>query len=148
MYVINNFVKVLLFIWQLPQNVIGFFYFIYLKTQNKILKIEHERERCFIKSEVAVSLGYFIFWNMDYDNKVFFITEVNKDHEYGHSIQSVILGPLYLFIVGIPSSMRTLYSRYYYQKHGVKWKRHYCGFPENWADRLANVDSTNGLRLP
>jgi hypothetical protein len=24
-------------------------------------------------------------------------------HEYGHSIQSKILGPLYLFIIGIPS---------------------------------------------
>ena len=24
-------------------------------------------------------------------------------HEYGHTIQSLILGPLYLFVVGIPS---------------------------------------------
>jgi len=26
-------------------------------------------------------------------------------HEYGHTIQSIILGPLYLLIIGIPSSI-------------------------------------------
>lgn len=27
------------------------------------------------------------------------------EHEYGHTIQSLILGPLYLIIIGIPSTL-------------------------------------------
>lgn len=36
----------------------------------------------------------------------FFQKEWNcLEHEYGHTIQSLILGPLYLIIIGIPSTL-------------------------------------------
>jgi hypothetical protein len=60
-------------------------------------------------------------------------------HEYGHSRQSAMLGPLYLLVVGIPSLMRVAYSRYYRKKHGHAWKRYFDAFPENWADTLGGI---------
>jgi hypothetical protein len=60
-------------------------------------------------------------------------------HEYGHALQSVLLGPLYLIVVGIPSLSRVAYSKWYYKKSGRSWKNYFKGFPENWADKLGGV---------
>lgn len=50
----------------------------------------------------GISLGPFIFVNgKRYD---YWIQDA-KVHEFGHTIQSCILGPLYFFVVGIPSSI-------------------------------------------
>ena len=34
-----------------------------------------------------------------------------RKHEFGHSIQNIIFGPLYLFVVGIPSACRYWYDQ-------------------------------------
>jgi hypothetical protein len=47
----------------------------------------------------GLCLGPFQFVNKYATNKI-------KDHEYGHSIQNILFGPLFLFIVGIPSLVR------------------------------------------
>ena len=65
------------------------------------------------ESKSSVSLGMFIFIT---DEPYFY--EKLKDtytkqelynrllvHEYGHTIQSLILGPLYLIVMGIPSTL-------------------------------------------
>ena len=56
-------------------------------------------------------------------------------HEYGHSIQSLILGPLYLFVVGLPS---ILWCRV--PALGKSWRSgrrsYYSFFTERSADRL------------
>ena len=41
-------------------------------------------------------------------NRVFF--KHTRSHEFGHSIQNIIFGPLQLFIVGIPSAIRYWYK--------------------------------------
>jgi hypothetical protein len=46
----------------------------------------------------AVSLGQFIFIFSRYGN----VSYIER-HEYGHTIQSHLLGPLYLLVVGLPS---------------------------------------------
>jgi hypothetical protein len=40
-------------------------------------------------------------------------------HEFGHNLQSLVLGPLYLIVIGIPSVA------------GAQWT-------ETWADKWAN----------
>ncbi len=46
----------------------------------------------------SVSLGLFIFIASEQkENEKLFL------HEYGHFYQSLILGPLYLFVIGVPS---------------------------------------------
>ena len=57
-------------------------------------------------------------------------------HEYGHTVQSVILGPLFLFVIAFPSlfwaNSRKLIR--YRQKRGMNYYRFY---PERWANRIA-----------
>lgn len=47
----------------------------------------------------GLCLGPFQFVNNHPSNKM-------KDHEYGHSLQNIIFGPLFLFVIGIPSLVR------------------------------------------
>lgn len=60
-------------------------------------------------------------------------------HEYGHVRQSRMLGPLYLFVVGIPSAINNLRSR----KDAKVYENYYNMYPENWADKLGGVTRTN-----
>jgi hypothetical protein len=80
---------------------------------------------------VSVSLGRFLFCRHG--------AARIRQHEYGHSVQSRILGPLYLPVVGLPSVVRNLYGRLYRRRTGHPWLRYYDGFPERWADRLGGL---------
>ena len=48
----------------------------------------------------GVSLGIFIFINAKKQGDSLHDTQI---HEYGHTIQSAILGPLWLFVIALPS---------------------------------------------
>lgn len=56
-------------------------------------------------------------------------------HEYGHTIQSLLLGPLYLIVIGLPSFVWSRWKR-------LIWLRRESGIPyswfytERWADWL------------
>ncbi len=54
-------------------------------------------------------------------------------HEYGHTIQSLILGPLYLIIIGIPS---TLWGFLGAKKRKEKQIPYGDFFTEEWANSL------------
>jgi hypothetical protein len=109
--------------------------------RGSVRRIEFERERVLIEIDTfgAVSLGLFVFFT-DRDNPYVPVGRENRDHEYGHSLQSRLLGPLYLPIVGLASEMRVAYALVYRCWTGRRWSGYYDGFPENWADRLGKVD--------
>jgi hypothetical protein len=52
-----------------------------------------------------------------------------------------MLGPLYLLVIGVPSSLRAGYAAARYLVTKEPWDGYYDGFPENWADRLGGVRS-------
>lgn len=54
-------------------------------------------------------------------------------HEYGHTIQSLILGPLYLILIGIPS---TLWGFLGSGKRKEKQIPYGAFFTEKWANRF------------
>lgn len=127
-----NPLNFLLFLWQLPQCLIGFLIFLLLKTepveyQNKqtgmtVLWIPTEWNACW-------SLGMFVFACNDCDDNTL-------RHETGHCIQSLFLGPLYLLAVAIPSVFLFWWRRGF--NKSLDWyKSHY---PENWADKLGGVN--------
>jgi len=85
------------------------------------------------KGRWGVSLGFFIFLGEGHDR-----TAVS--HEYGHSIQSLLLGPLYLPLVGVPSFIRATLWLLFRKPEAT----YYRGYPERWADRLGTVDRKLG----
>ena len=56
-------------------------------------------------------------------------------HEFGHSVQSLILGPLFLPVMGIPSFLwcNIPYFRRMRKEKGISYYRFY---PESTANRL------------
>jgi hypothetical protein len=125
---------ILLWIWQFPQNLLAILLI-------KIFKMKHfiywNGVRVY-KGEMkwGVSLGDYILLGEEYLDK----ENETVRHEYGHCVQSLIFGPLYLVIVGIPSISMNILSRisiiYGMGKFADKY---YDRWPEDWADKLGGV---------
>jgi len=99
---------------------------------------------------------HFYFWNksrgMSLSNHIFLprkyfdkpIEEVMASkwhreyiaHEYGHTIQSHKLGPLYLLVIGLPSVVWAGCFENYRKKHNISY---YSFYTEASADKLGRV---------
>jgi hypothetical protein len=140
----NRFVNLslflLLFLWELPQNIGGFVCLVVMHFSGRIRLGRLQQNRLQIETNsIGVSLGWFIFYSHSLNR----ISRGMNDclmHEMGHSFQSRMLGPLYLVIIGIPSLMRVAYARYYRKRKGISWTHYFDGYPENWADQLGGAD--------
>ena len=132
--------KNLLWIWQLPQNIIGFLLtrkYCFIGTVGNGINFNVFYKKDFFGS--GVCLGDYII--MDY--KYLGITDRKaQKHEYGHHLQSVKLGWLYLLVVGLPSISRNIYDRIFHKKwtkeKRMKW--YYSSYPEQQADKLGQVE--------
>lgn len=133
--------RALLVAWELPQNVLGALNFALLFLTRNVRRARFERERVMVEltGGNAVSLGLFVFWTAR-DNPYVPVGPENRDHEYGHSLQSRWLGPLYLPLVGVPSTMRVGYALAHKTITGRRWNGYYAGYPERWADVLGGAD--------
>jgi len=119
----------LLFLWQLPQNLLALCMLFYFHLTHSIKQITKLHGKTIIHSSKApngISLGNFVFVKYPSNQAII-------KHELGHCRQSEILGWLYLPIVGLPSITMNIISRY----NASFAKGYYRRFPENWADRLA-----------
>jgi hypothetical protein len=137
---VKYFVSILFLIWEVPQNILGALLLLFVYAFHRP-KIEVHNLRLLIQCNLGISLGSFVFWVKYPDNIVSKLSDANKFHEYGHSIQSKIFGPIYLIIIGVPSVIRAIYACLFYCLKRESWNNYYLGFPENWADRLGGVDS-------
>jgi len=125
----NIFLKILLFIWELPQTFLACILIIF--TRKKVVgKETFGKTKIFYAKNFpgGISLGRFIILNSMYIND-----EMTKKHEYGHSIQSMYLGWLYLIIVGLPSIIRAAI----WKSLKLENSGYYRGYPENWANKIA-----------
>ena len=125
--------QILWFVWGLPQNLIGFILYSYFKKGNVAQgKINDSYYTAIPGKGSAISLGMFIVvfgYYQDY-------TKILK-HEYGHSIQSKILGPLYLLVIGLPSIIWAGCFNKYRQKNNISY---YSFYTEKWANKLGGVE--------
>lgn len=129
----------LLVLWELPQNIAGAITWLCYRRRRKVQGVQAARLCLFIETGfTGVSLGRFVFWTR-VSNRFAHLEHDCRMHEYGHSLQSALLGPLYLLLIGLPSLGRVYYARYYFRKHGKSWTNYYQGYPERWADRLGGV---------
>ncbi len=118
--------------WGILQNVLGLFVWLY------VLATGPKEKRHFFygalvtrwNSKASMSLGMFLFLGTD-DERVIV-------HEYGHSIQSLILGPFYLPVIGIPSFIWANSPHYIRNRKRGRYK--YTSFyPEKWANHLGRL---------
>ena len=130
----------LLFLHQLPQNLLGLI--VYLFTNPRRLKCFFDNQWHYYyvaqrnKGGWGVSLGNFIFFGYEPD-------QLSIKHEYGHQIQSLYLGWLYLIVVGLPSAVfNNLWDRIFHKNwsHKKREQWYYNRYPEKWADKLGNVE--------
>ena len=127
--------EILLWAWQLPQNLLGLLLLLVYKHEKEYHRLNGRRFYCTSEMASGISLGNYIVMNRE-------DKEDGMRHEYGHTIQSRILGPLYLLVIGLPSGLYNLIDRYVVEKI-VGWERSmrvYYAMPwERWADRLGGV---------
>ena len=119
--------------WGFPQTLIGFIiYCIHRKNPHRVY------HGCIVtRWGIGASLGVGMF---------LFLSERSYDapasqvqvHEFGHAVQSAILGPLFLLVMGIPSFLwcNLPACRKLRKEKGVSYYRFY---PESNANRLGSL---------
>lgn len=127
----------LLYLWQLPQNLLGL---LLIVTLGWVIPIDMKGGKnsrlpsslLFLHSRMkgGISLGRYIILAGRYatDSNAWY-------HERGHSIQSMILGPLYLIVIGLPSLLWAAF----YRHNAADPNGYYRFYTEKWADRLGGV---------
>ena len=123
--------KVLLCLWQLPQNIVGLVLTPFYKVQ-KIVPYKDVNVRICPDFPGGISLGEYVFVRHIPEDTS---TWNDVKHEYGHTIQSKYLGPLYLLVIGIPSILWASLYKYYPENPN----KYYTFFTERWADKLGGV---------
>lgn len=95
------------------------------------------------KDKSSVSLGMFVFVTAE----PFFYDKLKEDHtmeelsrrllvhEYGHTIQSLVLGPLYLVVIGIPSTLWGFLPSLNRMRQ-TKGVSYFSFYTEKWANKL------------
>jgi len=124
----------ILFFWEFPQNFLGIIVLAFEIAIGHVNKIEIKRGRLFIENKkIGISLGHFVFWfRVKYGAR----PDEIKFHEFGHAIQSLMFGPLYLFVIGVPSFCRAFFAILFFKIKNKKWNGYLHGYPENWAENL------------
>ena len=134
--------KFLLILWQFPQCLVGSLFYLFnrIKSKKPIKRyITFDGIIYYLMEYVndcGITLGEFIF--LDSDRSLHTNDIMN---EYGHVLQSKMLGPFYIFIVGIPSLLINAFDRIFHKKwtneSKIKW--YFSKFPENWANKLGGA---------
>lgn len=75
----------------------------------------------------SVSLGMFVFLTKEDPSNRLLV------HEYGHTVQSLILGPLFLIVIGIPSLLWAGLP-YLHNMRKKKQISYFSFYTEHWAD--------------
>lgn len=116
------------FMWGLPQNMVGGVLYACLFPKHR-----HGTYRTAFVTEWSLdsglSLGAFIFAPQGM-NKALVV------HEYGHTLQSLLLGPFYVPMIVVPSLVWAglpACTRFRERRH-YSYYRFFC---ERWANRLA-----------
>lgn len=134
----GNIIKALLLIWELPQNIAGAFYFIIHGVFSKTFIID-DGDSFEMYSDMqrgAVSLGVFRVYKSEYYGNTAQFVKLTRMHEKGHRIQSMMLGPLYLIVIGLPS---LIWAALHSSVRRLRTVDYYSFYTEKWADRLAGV---------
>ena len=117
---------VLQFTWGLPVNLIGFLIFLCCRGRFHQERFCNSIVTCLPGDRGGLSLGVFIFISTPGGCA----NRALCSHEYGHTIQCLLLGPLYWILIAIPSAIWYHFFANYRKKRHVAYDTLYC---ERWA---------------
>ena len=125
---LNILKQVGLYIWQLPQNLVGLVVLCFCGHREKcsVAGIDFYYSKTF---PGGISLGNYVIIGSKNENTV--------KHEHGHQIQSMYLGPLYLLVVGLPL---IIWAGLYGSVIPYSHNGYYRFYTESWADKLGKVE--------
>ena len=142
--------------WTILQNLLGFFVYLFCKIVWSTSIWGHVKGVRIIEVNSAsfsgVSLGGWVLLGKYHIEKRG--EPITPKHEVGHSIQSLIWGPLYLFVIGLPSITMNILSIFSFKRYlkgkgdGTFQKNYYKRFPENQADKFGGVTKRPDYVLP
>lgn len=127
------FLEIFYFVWQAPQYIIGLLFLPFIRYDEVF---EYKGKKFIVSESIkgGISLGYFTFISTSlYENKD---TNHVVEHEYGHMVQSMYLGWLYLLIIGLPS----LIHAWTFKSDPSNPNKYYEFYTEKWADKLGGVE--------
>lgn len=130
--------NILLYIWQLPQNLVGLVVLAWLSLRKRVstkVSPDWAKGATLYYTEGfkgGLSLGRYIFL----DARFIHHDGLTELHEYGHTRQSKMLGPLYLIVVGLPSVIWALC----WDAKEESVCPYESFFTERWADRLGCIN--------
>ena len=119
--------------WGFPQTLLGAV--IYFACRKRPHEQYHSAVVTHWNQSGSLGVGMFLFiGNCRTDN----LRKQIMVHEYGHAVQSLILGPLFLPIMGIPSFLwcNLKPRKKFRRKKGVSY---YAIYPESTANRLGQA---------
>lgn len=116
------------FIWELPQNLVGFFVALFSGFDSVSRETLHDGKALVFTWSMSsgISLGWFQVVSRN-------ASQTTVSHEVGHSHQSLYLGWLYLIIIGLPSIIWAGLI------HPHTNKSYYWFYTERWADKCAGI---------
>lgn len=120
----KTIIKLVKWLWQAPQHILALLLGLLLWPfiTKKGMYNNSVLWECSLFS-ASMSLGEYIFLTTRASQKVI-------KHEGGHSKQSLVLGPLYLIVIGLPSIVHNIIHRIF-SKGDRQWD-YYSFWSERW----------------
>lgn len=119
--------NILLYIWQLPQNVIGLIILLFIQGEKRH-KFQDITYYYYDPFPGGISLGNYLILGNKHSQTI--------RHEHGHAIQSRMLGPSYLLVIGVPS---IIWAWLYGPIIKETQNGYYRFYTEKWADKLGKI---------
>lgn len=117
--------------WGLPQNLVGLGFFLFYRLRGcPHFSYQGAVVTIWTNHTGSMSMGRYLFLEPSWTPKDHDLLA----HEYGHTIQSLFFGPLYLLTVGLPSVLWAGLPCFRNMRR--KGRSYYSVYPEKGATRL------------
>ena len=130
--------------WSFSVNIVGLIAYLICT------KIKGYRHQKFGYSNIVyvpwnqggLSMGLFIFMKEGHPDKKW--TYNTRIHEYGHTWQCLLLGPLYYIVIAIPSAIWCNCFANYRKKNNVSYYKLYCeSWANSWGQKFSSMEMIN-----
>ena len=120
--------------WGILQNLVGGVIYLFFRLRGcKHFRYQGALAIIWPIKAGSMSMGRFLFFYPGFRSEGHRLLS----HEYGHTIQSLILGPLYLPVIGLPSLLWASLPAFE-RRRQRKQISYYAFAPEKWANRLGD----------